>query len=32
MAKEFDLKGPFEMDTKTNEPVPQDEVVAAGGS
>ena len=32
MAKEFDLKGPFEMDTNTNEPMEQEEVVAAGGS
>ncbi|MDE2668202.1 MAG: hypothetical protein OXI51_00935, partial [Chloroflexota bacterium] len=32
MAKEFDLKGPFEVDTKTNEPIEQEEVVAAGGS
>ncbi len=30
MAKEFDLKGPFEMDTHTNQPI--EEAVPAGGS
>ncbi|MCY4390895.1 MAG: LLM class flavin-dependent oxidoreductase [Chloroflexi bacterium] len=31
MAKEFDLKGPFEMDTKTNEPIEEGEAIPAGG-
>ncbi|MCY3882646.1 MAG: hypothetical protein OXG61_11070, partial [Chloroflexi bacterium] len=31
MAKEFDLKGPFEVDTRTNEPMAQEEAVPAGG-